>query len=209
MREALEDNASSAPVGGTTLAHHIDENIESVVALQRKEWESVPASQRRLERINRLIARPSYLYGLIGMIAAWVMANIGSQILGFRPWDAPPFAWLDGVMTFTSLVTTTVVLITQNRQTKSEQQHTHLALQVNLLTEQKVSKLIHLIEELRRDLPMVKDRHDPHADALQQSTDTAQVLSAIEEVGLIDHDGQAIGAPSGGVLPRGNEPRSK
>jgi hypothetical protein len=43
--------------------------------------------------------------------------------------------------------------------------------------------LIHLLEELRRDLPMVKDRHDPEATALQQPTDTAQVLVALEDVG--------------------------
>jgi len=56
-------------------------------------------------------------------------------------------------------------------------------LQVNLLTEQKVTKLIHLLEELRRDLPMVKDRHDPEAAALQQRTDTEQVLVALENAG--------------------------
>jgi uncharacterized membrane protein len=50
------------------------------------------------------------------------------------------------------------------------------------LTEQKVTKLIHLLEELRRDLPMVKDRHDPEAASLQQRTDTAQVLSALANV---------------------------
>ena len=56
--------------------------------------------------------------------------------------------------------------------------------QVNLLTEQKVTKLIHLIEELRRDMPMVRDRHDPQSKALQERTDPLKVLSAIEERGL-------------------------
>jgi uncharacterized membrane protein len=51
-----------------------------------------------------------------------------------------------------------------------------------LLTEQKVTKLIHLLEELRRDLPMVENRHDSEAVALQQRTDPAQVLSALETV---------------------------
>jgi uncharacterized membrane protein len=45
-------------------------------------------------------------------------------------------------MTLISLVTATIVLIAQNRQTRLEQQHTHLELQVSLLTEQKVTKLI-------------------------------------------------------------------
>lgn len=60
----------------------------------------------------------------------------------------------------------------------------HLDLQINLLTEQKVTKLIHLLEELRRDLPMVRDREDPHAAALEKRTDAAQVLSALKDTGL-------------------------
>jgi uncharacterized membrane protein len=90
---------------------------------------------------------------------------------------------LQGVLTIAALMTTTVVLIAQNRLTRIETQRSQLDLQVNLLTEQKVTKLIHLLEELRRDLPMVKDRHDPEAAVLQQRTDTAQVLVALQKAG--------------------------
>ena len=98
--------------------------------------------------------------------------------------DPPPFALLDGLMTLVALLTTAVVLIAQNRQTALEKQRAHLDLQVNLLTEQKVTKLIHLLEELRRDLPMVENRHDAQAAAMQERADAAQVASAIEQVGL-------------------------
>ena len=45
-----------------------------------------------------------------------------------------------------------------------------------------MTKLINLLEEFRRDLPMVEDRHDYEAVALQQHMDTGQVLSALETV---------------------------
>lgn len=38
-----------------------------------------------------------------------------------------------------------------------------------ILTEQKTTQRIRLFEELRRDLPMIKDRHDPDASPLQAS----------------------------------------
>jgi uncharacterized membrane protein len=167
-----------------SLSGHIDQNIESIVALQRRELESVGLSQRRVERLSRFIGRPVYLVAILGVVACWITYNSTAASWGLKPFDAPPFEMLDGIMSLVALITTTIVLIAQNRQAKLEQQHTHLALQVNLLTEQKVTKLIHLIEELRRDLPMVKDRHDAQAAALQERADTAQVVSAIEEVGL-------------------------
>jgi hypothetical protein len=37
------------------------------------------------------------------------------------------------------------------------------------------------MEELRRDLPNVRDRHDPEAAALQQSMNPELVLAALDE----------------------------
>jgi uncharacterized membrane protein len=54
-------------------------------------------------------------------------------------------------------------------------------LKVTLLTEQKAAKLINLLEELRRDLPNVKDRHDPEANALQEAMNPDRVLAALDE----------------------------
>jgi uncharacterized membrane protein len=77
---------------------------------------------------------------------------------------------------------TTIVLITQNRQNKATEQRRQLDLQVNLLVEQKVSKVISLIEELRRDSDRVKDRHDPEAEALQSSVDPHEVLASLNHM---------------------------
>jgi uncharacterized membrane protein len=180
----------SAKGAASSLSDHIDQNIETIAALQRRESEATGASQRLVERMSRFIGRPAYLLGLLVFVVGWVAANVGRPF-GIAPFDPPPFEMLDGILTFSALVTATIVLIAQNRQTKREQQHRHLDLQLSLLTEQKVTKLIHLVEELRRDLPMVKDRHDPQATALQETADTAAVICAMDEVGLtneVDHE---------------------
>jgi len=85
------------------------------------------------------------------------------------------------MVSLAALLTATVVLINQNRLAKLEEQRAHLDLQVNLFTEQKVTKLISLMEELRRDLPGVNDRLDLKASALEQPTDPTAVLAALNE----------------------------
>ena len=109
----------------------------------------------------------------------WILANLFIGVWGGYPFDSPPFIGLQGIVSLSALITTTVVLIKQNRLAKLEEQRAHLELQVNLLTEQKTTKLINLMEELRRDLPMVKDRHDPD-----------QVLSALDEWRETDEQAQ-------------------
>ena len=150
--------------------------------MQKNALETLSNAQRRVERVGSFLGRPSYLIALLALILLWVATN--SMIRASARWDPPPFELLDGVMTLISLVTTTIVLIAQNRMAKLEQQHTHLGLQVALLTEQKVTKLIKLLEELRRDLPMVKDRLDVQAEAMQESATTAKVVAALEEGGI-------------------------
>jgi uncharacterized membrane protein len=85
-------------------------------------------------------------------------------------------------VTLLALLMTTSILATQNRQGRLAKQRMHLDLQVNLLSEQKVAKVIALLEELRRDMPSVKDRDDPQAKAMSEAVDPHAVVSAIQTV---------------------------
>ena len=160
---------------------HISQNIDSILAFYRREEKKISDSQRLLERVGGFMGRPSYLASVLCFVALWLLANALSARLGFQPLDPPPFFWLQGVVSLGAMLTATVVLITQNREAKLEAQRLHLELQVNLLTEQKTTKIIRLLEELRHDLPMVKDRHDPEAAALQKPMDADGVLAALEQ----------------------------
>ena len=171
------------------LPQRVNQNIDSIVAFHQREQEKLSRTERGFERAGALIGRPVYLIGLLSLVAVWIAGNAVAAALRFSPPDPPPFGYLQGLLTLAALATTTIVLMTQQRQGRLESHRAHLDLQVNLLTEQKVTKLIHLLEELRRDLPMVRDRVDAEATALQRPTNTAHVLSALEEVGV------GVGAP--------------
>jgi uncharacterized membrane protein len=178
--------AGGRPDSEDGLSDHVLQNIESVVELQRREWSTTSPSQRHLEAVSRIIGRPGYLVLVLTLLAGWIGFNWLGARVGWTAFDPPPFPWLEGLLTAVGLLTTTIILISQNYQTKLERQRAHLDLQVNLLTEQKVTKVIHLLEELRRDLPMVQDRQDPQANAMQQRADAGRVISAIEDLGLAE-----------------------
>ena len=159
----------------------IGQNIETILALYTREEQKMSGSQRFLETASGFAGRPLFLGCILLFVALWILANVLAHRLGLAELDPAPFFWLQGTVSLGALLTTTVVLIKQNRLANLEERRAHLELQVNLLTEQKVTKLINLIEELRHDLPMVKDRDDPEAVALQQPTDPKQVLAALDE----------------------------
>jgi uncharacterized membrane protein len=126
-------------------------------------------------------------------VVLWVVANAAMGMAGMDEFDPAPYFWLQGIIALAALLITTVVLITQNRLANLEERRAHLDLKVTLLTEQKVAKLIELIEELRRDLPNVRDRHDAEAVSLKQSMNPELVLAALDE----SKPGERL-APEGG-----------
>lgn len=162
------------------------QNIETVLDFYTREEQKMSRSQRTLERISLLVGQPVFLGFILAFVALWIVANVGLHGLGMVRIDPAPFFWLQGIVGLGALLTATVVLSRQNRLAKLAEQRAHLDLKVTLLTEQKTAKLIDLLEELRRDLPNVGNRHDPEAVALQQSMNPDLVLAALDERGKPD-----------------------
>ena len=177
----------------------ISQNIEAVLDFYTREEQKISRSQRILERISRFVGQPVFLGIILLFVTLWILANIALREFGMAEFDPAPYFWLQGVVGLSALLTATVVLSKQNRLAKLEEQRAHLDLKVNLLTEQKAAKLIDLIEELRRDLPNVKDRHDSEAVALQQSMNPDLVLAALDERSAPDDRSKAAGEAAEGI----------
>jgi len=175
---------SAAVAPGSAAAPSLDQisqNIETILEFYSRDEQKLSPSQRALESVSDSVGRPLYLGAIVLLVALWILANAFEHRMGLAELDPPPYFWLQGLVSLGAFLTTTVLLIKQTRLAKLEGRRAHLELQVNLLTEQKTTKLIMLMEELRRDLPMVRDRHDAEATLLQQPTDAGQVLAELDE----------------------------
>ena len=159
----------------------LHEHLGTVSEFYARHEESATAGQRLFEKISLILGTPAYVgANLIGAVL-WMGWNLLGPELGFDQWDEPPFFWLQGFIALNAFVISTAVLIRQNRMSELSNQHAHLDLQVNLLAEEKSSKIIKMLEELRRDMPNVRDKVDAEAAELSKPTDTEAVLSIIEE----------------------------
>ncbi|MEO7719646.1 MAG: DUF1003 domain-containing protein [Capsulimonas sp.] len=159
----------------------VAETTEIIAAIHHKAEERVDWHQRSVERVVSTLGRPIFLYLVLSVIVTWIAYN---ELAPREHWvriDTPPFYWMQGTISLGGLLMAIVILIAQNRQSKLAESRAQLDLQVNLLAEQKIAKLIALVEELRRDIPSVRDRHDPEAEAMAAATNPEEVLAALEE----------------------------
>lgn len=131
--------------------------------------------------MTAFLGRPLFLYVILLFVALWTGINLALADAGLHSFDPPPFYWLQGIIALSALLMTNVVLITQNRQKKLTEQRRHLDLQINLLAEQKITKLIVMVEELRRDLPATRNARDPEIEAMMESVNPHEVLATLDQ----------------------------
>lgn len=173
---------ASAP--NAPLPPSVGENIGTISEFYARHEQHVSATQRIVEKVALFLGSPSYVAANILFIVFWIVGNLMAPDMGWDQVDEPPFFWLQGFVSLNAFIISTTVLIRQNRMSVLADHHAHLDLQVNLLTEEKTSKIIEMLESLRRDLPGVRQQEDPEAEELAKPADPEQVLDAIER----EHD---------------------
>ena len=93
--------------------------------------------------------------------------------------DEPPYFWLQGLVSSDALLLRIAVMIKQNRMSRLAAERADLDLQINLLTEQKVSKVLKAVDELRKSLGVKVA--DQEAEALATAADPEAIITALKE----------------------------
>jgi len=102
--------------------------------------------------------------------------------LGLPSFDPPPFIWLQGVLSLGALLQATMILITQNREDVMTERRTQLDLQVSLILDEKMSKLITMVDELRRVHPDNAEGTDPEVEALKKTVDPHESVKTLNQL---------------------------
>jgi uncharacterized membrane protein len=123
---------------------------------------------------------------ILVFVSLWMVVNILLDTFRLLSFDPPPFIWLQGVITLAALLEATMILITQNRQDTMTERRTQLDLQVSLLLDQKMSKLITMVDELRKVHPDLENGTDPQVEALKKTVDPHQSIKTLNQ--LLDEE---------------------
>ncbi|HLG75445.1 MAG TPA: DUF1003 domain-containing protein [Ktedonobacteraceae bacterium] len=185
---------STVDMDSRTVMNPIDQNIETIARIHRQMESEINYHQRTIEKVTAFFGRPRFLYIIVGVVIVWIAANLALVYVGLRAFDPQPFTWLIEGINIASLIMTSMVLITQNRQNRVAEQRRHLELQFDMLIEQKVSKILSMLEELRRDLPTVRTVYDPEVEVMKQPADPDQVLTTLDQ--MLGEDNQSEEKPN-------------
>jgi len=164
----------------------IDENIQTVAELHKRAEYKVSPQQRTIENVTDFLGQPRFLFIILIVVTIWIVVNILLAKFGLPSFDPPPFIWLQGVLTLGALLEATMILITQNRQDVTTERRTQLDLQVSLILDEKMSKLISMVDELRRVHPELENGTDPQVEELKKTVDPHQSIKMLNQ--LLDEE---------------------
>ena len=161
------------PSSARDVPNHIDEAVRSVTQLHAEHHGRATAPQRVVNRITSFMARPFFTI-VVGLgMAGWTGANLIAPMFGLQAFETPSFSWLQGAAILFSLV-----LVAQKHEDELNAHRDTLTLELAILSEHKIAKIIELLQELRRDSPQIQDRIDRQADQMAKPADAESVLAA-------------------------------
>lgn len=180
--ESIERARAKRDDDATILPAHVEEAIRALANFRAEHDLEASPIDRLIAHLTDLLGRPAFIAVLSLVVALWVVCNLTADRFRLSPIDPPPFVWLQGAMSLMAVYMTTLILSTQRRADRLASYREQLTLQLAILGEQKNAKIIQMLQEHRRDNPMIRNQVDEQADAMSSPADPQAVLDAIKDV---------------------------
>jgi uncharacterized membrane protein len=166
----------STPCPPETVSTVVQENIQGVLAGRKR-------LERRQTRSERLAAGIASLAGSIWFAyvhAVWFTLWLGWNIWrGEGAFDPYPFGMLTTIVSLEAIFLTLFVLVSQNREARLEEQRADLDLQIDLLSERELTRILCVVAAIARSMDVDLCEIDP--SGLAQETKVHDLLRQLEE----------------------------
>lgn len=158
------------------LSKVIERNIRTIIRLRLKDREDRSRQDRAADAITSFSGSMAFVYLHIVWFAVWVLLNAGS--FGRPPFDSFPYGLLTMLVSLEAIFLSTLVLITQNRQSAEEERRADLDLHIGLLTEHELTRVLQMLDAIQDKLGIENHSASDLAD-LEMETKPEDVLAEI------------------------------
>lgn len=166
---------SAAP--NRAMTQIVERNIQALLDRQAQEVRARSPQQRLAYAITAFAGSLTFVLIHVLIVSSWVVVNVGWTPL--RPFD-PTFVILATVASVEAIFLTSFVLITQNKMQADADRRADLDLQVSLLAEHEITRLIGLTRQIAEKMG-VESASNSELDELERDIAPEQVLDSIDE----------------------------
>ncbi len=160
------------------MAHVVERNIHAL--LERRHAEDLQQSlqERLAERITRFTGSMAFVYLHLALFGGWIVVNRLPRLPPAFHFD-PQFIVLAMTASVEAIFLSTFVLISQNRMAALADKRADLDLQVSLLAEHEVTRLVSLVAAMAAHMGL-EEAANPELSELAQDVAPEKVLDEME-----------------------------
>jgi uncharacterized membrane protein len=159
------------------LAGVVQRNIASLVEMRKDEERKKGLQEKLADLLTKFSGSMTFVFVHAIWFCVWIAANTG--LLGSKPFDPFPFSLLTLVVSLEAIFLSTFVLISQNHASRVAEKRAELDLQINLLSEHEITRLLKLIDAVAHHLGVEAVDKD-EVNELKKDIGADQVLGEIE-----------------------------
>ncbi len=160
------------------LAAIIERNIETLLELRSQMERNRSPQDRVADLITRFSGSNVFLYCHIAWFGAWLALNLGW--VGTKAFDPYPFGLLTMIVSLEAIFLSTFVLISQNRMAAMSDERADLDLQINLLSEYEITKILKLTDAIADHLGL-KQGKDSELKELERTVPPDALLREMQK----------------------------
>lgn len=176
-RKLLKEN-QLARCSHPALAGVVERNITAIES-HRQEVEASKGLQDHLaDGITRFSGSMLFIYLHVVIFAVWIVGNL--HLGGLPAFDPYPFGMLTTIVSLEAIFLSTFVLVSQNRQAEMAERRAELDLQINLLTEYEVTRILILTDKLAEKMGVCEEVKEELRE-LERDIEPGEMLKELEK----------------------------
>jgi uncharacterized membrane protein len=158
------------------MARIVERNIGALLQRHKQEEKQKTVEEKIADGVTRLTGSMLFVYIHLALLGIWIGWNAGW--IALKPFD-DTFVILAMFASVEAIFLSTFVLISQNRMNVQADKRADLDLQVSLLTEHEVTRLITLVTAIAKRMDIAEAYH-PEIDELAKDVQPEKVMDTME-----------------------------
>ena len=157
----------------------VDDATRAIAQLLNQHEAAATRSQRLVERLTAAMGSAGFMLWFTLVMGLWLGINLSGSPVAAWAVDPPPFHGLHIFLALAAVYVALIILTTQRRADLLAMHSSQHILKLTILTELKVAKVIALLEEVRRENPLLENRLDREALVMAEPADPDHLLQPV------------------------------
>jgi uncharacterized membrane protein len=190
VTEQVLEATAGAPEG-SDVDRVMHRNIRMLLEARQRLEKRRSFQERVADRITGFTGSMRFVYIHATVFGAWILMNLG-VVPRIKPFDPFPFVMLAMIASVEAIFLSTFVLISQNRSQALADRRADLDVQINLLTEHEITRLLQLVDDIARHMGVHRGT-DAALEELKKDVNPEAVLEELDRAERRAHGGNSDG----------------